>query len=103
MFGFIKQIFFTAMSFFICYALKCVSMNNHQECKIRPVTMNINCNEPSLYPYSILVDKCSGSCNNINDRYAKLCVPDVLKNMNIKIFNLMSRINEAQRMKYRMA
>ena len=27
----------------------------------------------------IQVHKCSGSCNNINDPYAKLCVPDVVK------------------------
>ena len=32
--------------------------------------------------------KCSGSCNNINDPYAKLCVPDVIKNLNAKVFNL---------------
>ena len=41
--------------------------------------MNINSNEPSFCPYSILVNNCSGSCNNINDPYAKLCVPDVIK------------------------
>ena len=28
MFGFITTIFFTAMTFFSCNALKCVSMNN---------------------------------------------------------------------------
>ena len=55
------------------------SMSN-QECKVRPVIMNVNSDEPSLYPYSILVDKCSGSCDNINDSYATLCVPDVVKN-----------------------
>ena len=71
--------------------LKCVSMNN-QECKVRPEVININSNEPLFYPYSILVYKCSDSCSNINDPYAKLCVPDVVKNMNIKVFNLMSRI-----------
>ena len=37
-----------------------------------------------FYPYSILLNKCSGSCNNINDPYAKLCFPDVIKDMNIK-------------------
>ena len=42
----------------------------------------------AFYPYSILANKCSGSCNNINDPYAKLCVPDVVKNMKIKVFNL---------------
>ena len=42
---------------------------------------------------SILVDKCSGSCNNVNDLYAKLCVPDVVKNINTKVFNVVSRTN----------
>ena len=46
--------------------LKCISMKN-QESRIRPEIMNINNNEPSFYPYSIKVNKCSGSCNNIND------------------------------------
>ena len=58
------------------------SMSN-QECRVRPTIMNININEPLFYPYSILVNKCSGSCNNTNDPYTKLCVPDVVKDMNI--------------------
>ena len=60
--------------------LKCVSMN-YQECRIRPVIININSNEPTCYPYSIKVNMCSGSCNNINDSYEKLCVPDVINNI----------------------
>ena len=40
---------------------------NNQECKIRAVIMKINNDEPSFYPYSILVSKCSDSCNNINN------------------------------------
>ena len=50
---------------------------NNQECKIRPEIININSNEPLFYPYSIKIEKCSGSCNNINDAYAKICVSDV--------------------------
>ena len=92
MLTFIKKIFFTAMAIFSCNALKFVSMNN-QEFKIRAEIININSNEPLFYPYSILVNKRSGSCNNINNPYAKLCVPDVVKNINIKAFNLMSRTN----------
>ena len=84
-----------AMTFFTCSALKCVSMSN-QECKIRPETININSNEPLLYPYSVLVNKCRGSCNDINNPYAKLCVPDVAKTMNVKVFNILSRINETR-------
>ena len=62
---------------------------SNQECKVRAVIMNINRNKPLFYPYSILVNKCSGSCNNINDPYAKLFVPHVAKDTNIKVFNLM--------------
>ena len=95
MFRVIKQIFFTEMMFFICNALKCATMDN-QECKVRPEIINTNINEPSVYPYSILVNKCSCSCNNINDPYAKLYVPDAVKDMTIKVFKLMSRINKTR-------
>ena len=49
-----------------------------------------------FYPYSINVNKCSGSCSNINYPYPKLCVPDIIKSINVKVFNLMSRINETR-------
>ena len=37
-----------------------------------------------------------GSCNNISNPYEKLRVPDVVKNLNVKVFNLMSRTNETR-------
>ena len=97
MFRFIKKVFVLPMSFLV--VIKCVSMNN-QECKVRPEIININSNEPSFYPYSVKISKCSGSCNNINDPYAKLCVPDVVKNMNVNIFNVISRTNETRYIKW---
>ena len=68
------------MTFFSCNALnaiplKCVSINN-QEFNIRLKIIDINSNEPSFYPYIMEVDKCSGSCFNIDDLCAKLCVAD---------------------------
>ena len=84
MFRFIKKVFVLAMSFFSCNALKCVSMNN-QECKVSTKIISISSNEPSFHPYSVKVSKRRGSCNNIIDPYAKLCAPDVSKNMNIKV------------------
>ena len=95
MFGFIMKIFILIIGLIglslNVIPLTCVSMSN-QECKIRPVIININSKE--YYPYSILVNKCSGSCNDINEPYAKLFIPDVVKNINIKAFNLMSRNNK---------
>ena len=78
---------------------KCYVMNN-QECKIRSEIININSNAPLFYPYSIKVNKCSGSCNNINDSYSKLCIPDISKNINVKVFNLMSRTNKTTHIKW---
>ena len=72
---------------------------NNQECKIRSEIKNINSNEPLFYPYSIAVNKCGGSYNNINDPYAKLCTRYVVKNMNVKVLNLMSRTNETRHTK----
>ena len=57
---------------------ECISMNN-QECKARPKIIDLNNNEPFFYPCSIKVNKCSGICSNINDPYAKLCVPEYSK------------------------
>ena len=45
----------------------------NQECKVRPEVVNVNGNELVFYPFSIETSKCSGSCNNINDLYAKMC------------------------------
>ena len=102
MFKFIKQIFVSTLMFFDSLSsvnpLEFVSMNN-QECKVRPEIVNVNNNDPVFYPFNIKTSKCSSSCNNINHPYAKLCIPDVVKNINIKVFNLTSRTNEKRHIK----
>ena len=50
MFGLIKRVLFTALTFFSfnvlnVNSLECVSMNN-QECKIRSEIISVNTNEP---------------------------------------------------------
>ena len=94
MWRFIKKTFAVITTFFSlsCVdSLQCVSMSN-EECKARP-KIDPNRNEPVFYPYNIKVNKCGGSCSNINDPYVKLCIPYIIKNINVKVFNLMSRIN----------
>ena len=53
-----------------------------------------------FYPFSVKINKCSGNCNNINGPYARICVPDVTKDLNVKVFNLMSRTNETRQIKW---
>ena len=79
MFGFIKKCFFTAMTLF--------SLSN------------VN-SEPMFYPYSIKINRCKGSFSTINNSDAKICVPDQIKNTNVKVFNLLSRTNETRHMKW---
>ena len=60
----------------------------------------VNGDEPVVFPFSIKTSKCGGSCNNINHLFAKICVPDILKNLNVEVFNLMSRTNETRHIKW---
>ena len=102
MFRFIKTIFLTGLAFLSSLLstapLSCISMNN-QVCKVRPEIINVNSNELVFYHFSIKTSKYSGSCNNIHDPYAKMCVPEVVKDLNVKVFNLMSRTNETRHIK----
>ena len=100
-FSFVKKVFFlglTVLSSSITGALNCVSMNN-QECKVRPKIVNVSSNNPIFSPSSVKINRCSGNCNSINDPYAKICVPDIVKNLNVKVFNLMSTTNETKSIK----
>ena len=106
MFGFIKKYLFTGMMFFgynlsSVNPLKSVSMNN-QECKVRPEIVNVNSHESVFFSFlSIKTSRSSGSYNNLNNPYAKLSVPDVVKDTNLKVFDLMSRTNETIYLEYK--
>ena len=62
--------------------------------------MNFNSNVTSIQTYSILVNKSNGSYNNIIDSYVELCISDIVKDMNIQLFNLMSRTNETKHLSW---
>ena len=94
MFRLIKQCFYTVLAFLTSVnSVSCVSINN-EECKVRPQTVNVSGDDPVVFPYSVKTSKCSGRCNNINNPLAELCVPDVVRNLNVKVFNLVSGTNE---------
>ena len=94
-FRFVKKVFFLGLTILSNFtnALDCISMKN-QECKTRPQVIDINSNNPIFYPFNIKTSKCSGNCNNVNNPYVKICVPDIIKNLSVKVFDLMSRTND---------
>ena len=74
--------------------LSFVSMN-YQECKV-----SADGDDPVFFPFSIKASKCSGSCNNTNNPHEKLCVPHIVKNLNVKTFSLMSKTNKTRHIEW---
>ena len=78
-------------------ALECVSVVN-RKCMPRPKILDINedaC-EALFYPYNVLVNKCSGSCNRLDDPMEKLCIPNIVNRVNMKVYNFLMRLNETR-------
>ena len=75
-------------------ALECVSIVN-QKCMPRPKILDVNegVGEALFYPYNVFVNKCNGSCDTINNPMAKLCVPNVIKRVNMQVYNFLMRLN----------
>ena len=77
---------------------------NNQEgkvfCKCKLLMLMLIAKNLCFFPFSIKTSKFSASCNNINNLYVKLCVPDVVKNLKVKVFNLTSRTNETRHIEW---
>ena len=78
-------------------ALECMSVVN-QKCMPRPKMLDINegVGEALFYPYNVLVNKCSRSCNTFDNPMAKLCVPNAIKRVNMPDYNFLMRLNETR-------
>ena len=78
-------------------ALECVSVVN-QKCMPRPKILDVNggVGEALFYPYNVLVNKCSGICNTLDGPMGKMCVPNIIKNVNMKVYNFLMRLNETR-------
>ena len=78
-------------------ALECVSVV-HQKCMSRPIILDINegVGEALFYPFNVLVNKCSGSCNTLDGPMTKMCVADIIRNFNMKVYNFLMRLNETR-------
>ena len=78
-------------------ALQCVSFVN-QKCLPRPKILNVNegIGEALFYLYNVLVNKCSGRCDTLDNPMSKICVPKIIKNVNMKVYNFLKRLNETR-------
>ena len=91
----IKQLFIALLSFSKSSATKFVSLNN-KPCMIRPFLVDVSPVELNYYPFMVSLGKCSGSSNSVDEFCTKICVPSKTKDVNVKLFNLTTRTNEAK-------
>ena len=77
--------------------LECVSVVN-KKCVPRPKILDVNegVGEALFYPYNVLVNKCSGSCNTLDNPMSKICVPKIVKDVNMQVYNFLMRLNETR-------
>ena len=100
MFSFIKQMFVVLLSFSSSLArvakvsdqTKCVSLND-ETCMVTTTLIDLNSAELKYYPFLISLDKCNGSCNVLS---SKICVPKETKDINVKVFNVITNKNDAK-------
>ena len=95
MFGLIKKVLLIVIISSV-NSLKCISIKN-QEFKVREVIIN---NDYMINQFSMKVNKCNGNWNNISNPYPRVCVPNVIKNITAKVFDLMSWKNKAKEIKW---
>ena len=68
---------------------------NDELCMIRPTLIDLNPVELKYYPFMINLDKCSGSFHALSP---KICTPKKTKDLNVKVFNMITNKNEAKTM-----
>ena len=78
-------------------ALECVSVIN-RKCMPRPKILDVNegVGEALFYLYTVLVNKYSGTCDKLDDPMAKMCVPNIITRINMKVCNFLMRLNETR-------
>ena len=78
-------------------ALECLCVIN-RKCMPRPKILDVKegVGEALFYPYNVLVNKCCGSCNTLDNPMSKICVPNIIKNVNMKVYNFLMMLNETR-------
>lgn len=74
---------------------KCVSLDN-QSWRTRPTHTDVNPHELDYYPFLGSTGKFDGSCNNTEDPFCRISIPDKTENSNLKLFNMVKIINESK-------
>ena len=88
------SLFIVLLSFKNSLATKCLFLNN-EACIVRPTFIDFNPAELKYYPFIYSLNKCSGRCNVLSP---KIFVSKETKDINAKVFNMITNKNEVTAM-----
>ena len=94
MFSLIKQVFIVLLTFIEYLATKYVSLN-FESCMVRPTLIDLNPVAFKYYQFMVSLDKRNGSCNVLPP---KICVSKKTKDINVKVFNIVTNKIEVKAM-----
>ena len=69
---------------------------SNEPCMARPTLIDLNSIELNHHLFTISLDKCNECCEPINDLSAKICVPSKTKDVNVKVFKMITKKIEAK-------
>ena len=81
--------FIVLLSFRETLAKKCHFLNDEPG-MVRPTYIDMNPVKVKYHLFMISLNNCTGSCNVLSP---KMCVPKELKEINVKVFNLITKQN----------
>ena len=93
-FWFMNQVFLTLLSFSKTLTTKYVL--NEESCITRPTFIDLNPVVHNYYPFMISLDKCSESCDAVDDLFTNICARNKTKCVNAKVPYIITRIYEAK-------
>ena len=96
MFWLIKQLFVALLSFSRSLATKCESLISNKPRITRFTIIDLNPIELNYYLFMVILNKCNGSCNVAADLSTIICVLSETNDVNVKVFNMITRLNEAK-------
>ena len=101
MFGLIKNMFIGLLTDLVNGSnhTKYASLSN-QKFEIEPTLIYLHPNECiqkfHYYPFAIKLDPCVRICNTLIDLSNKVCIPNKTEDLNIRVFNMITGINESK-------
>ena len=95
MFRLIEKAFIVLVSFSGSLIVKCMSLNN-KKCKSRLTLINLQPIELKYYLFMVGLNKFNGIFNFADDLSTKICAPNKIKSVNVKLFYMAIKISEAK-------